>query len=108
WIAELREMAGYEFHLNYLWVPAPEVAVARVAGRVRAGGHFVPDDVVARRYRGGIANFFTLYRPIADDWKVYDNSGEPGLRLVAEGEGNSLPIVYDRFTWERIQEIATS
>jgi len=108
WIAELRENAGYEFHLNYLWVPAPAVAVARVAGRVRAGGHFVPDDIVARRYRGGIANFFSLYRPIADDWKLYDNSTDPGLRPVAEGEGNAIPIVYDRVVWERIQEIAAS
>jgi predicted ABC-type ATPase len=108
WIATLREEAGYEFDLRYLWVPAPEMAVARVAGRVRAGGHFVPDDVVARRYRGGITNFFSLYRPIADEWKVYDNSPRPGMRLIAEGQCDAIPIVYDPPIWARIQEIANS
>jgi len=108
WIASLREEAGYEFDLRYLWIPAPEMAVARVAGRVRAGGHFVPDDVVARRYRGGILNFFSLYRRIADEWKVYDNSPRPGMRLIAEGECDAIPIVYDPRIWARIQEIATS
>jgi len=102
WIATLREEAGYEFHLRYLWVPAPEMAMARVAGRVHAGGHFVPDDVVARRYRGGISNFFSLYRPIADEWKVYDNSPRLGMRLIAEGEGDAIPIVYDPLIWARI------
>jgi len=108
WIATLREEAGYEFDLRYLWVPAPEMAMARVAGRVRAGGHFVPDDIVARRYRGGISNFFSLYRPIADEWKVYDNSPRPGMRLIAEGQSDAIPIVYDPLIWARIQEIASS
>ena len=82
------------------------MAVARVAGRVREGGHFVPDDIVNRRYQGGITNFFTLYRPIADDWRVFDNSADPGMRMIAEGECDSIPIVYDPTIWARIQEIA--
>jgi predicted ABC-type ATPase len=105
WIATLRREQDYRCTLFYLWVPAPEFSVNRVAGRVREGGHFVPAEVVERRFYGGIANFFSLYRPIADEWKVFDNSrgGQP-LYLVAEGERVDLPIVYDQDLWERIQE----
>ncbi|MEX1103174.1 MAG: zeta toxin family protein, partial [Dehalococcoidia bacterium] len=105
WIAGLRRQQGYELSLFYLWVPAPKFSVNRVARRVSEGGHFVPPDVVERRFYGGISNFFTLYRPIADEWKVFDNSrgGQP-LYVVAEGERTDLPIVYDQDLWERIQE----
>lgn len=37
WLNELRG-AGYEFHLIFLWLPSPEVAVARVRGRVPLEG----------------------------------------------------------------------
>ena len=51
WIAKLRKEQGYVFRLNYLWIPGPELSIGRIKGRVRDGGHFVPDDVVRRRYR---------------------------------------------------------
>jgi predicted ABC-type ATPase len=70
WIAGLRREQGYRCLVFYLWVPAPEVSVARVDQRVSEGGHFVPPGVVARRYLGGIRNFFELYRPIADEWRI--------------------------------------
>jgi predicted ABC-type ATPase len=106
WIAKLRNEQGYVFRLNYLWIPGPELSIGRIKGRVRDGGHFVPDDVVRRRYAGGLRNFFELYQPIADIWRVFDNSerGEREMRLVAYGESNSRVEVYDDHTWERIRE----
>ena len=38
---------GYLVHIVYLWLPDVELALARVAERVRAGGHDVPADAVA-------------------------------------------------------------
>ena len=35
---------GYRVHIVYLWLPTVELALARVAERVRAGGHDVPAD----------------------------------------------------------------
>jgi len=35
---------GYNVHIVYLWLPTADLAVARVAERVRAGGHDVPAD----------------------------------------------------------------
>jgi predicted ABC-type ATPase len=58
------------------------LAVSRVAERVRAGGHHIPEDTIRRRYARSVRNFLELYRPILTTWQVYDNSnGRP--RLIA-------------------------
>ena len=57
WLRGLR-MSGYDLHLFFLWLSSADLAIARVADRVGMGGHFVPDDVVRRRYLAGIRNFF--------------------------------------------------
>ncbi len=62
---ELMRARGYLFHLICLWLPSADMAVARVAARVRAGGHSIPEAVIRRRYERSLANFFNLYRPIA-------------------------------------------
>ena len=103
WIAGLRKDAGYEFHLNYLWVPAPELSIARVANRVREGGHFVPDADVRRRYQRGLDNFFNLYRPITDRWRFYDNTDPKDRQLVAEKPVGLDDTVYDQDLWNRIE-----
>ena len=76
---------GYTVHVVYLWLPHVELAIARVSERVRSGGHDVPVDVVRRRYERGRRNFFTLYRGLADQWRVYDASSVDGPQLVAAG-----------------------
>jgi predicted ABC-type ATPase len=105
WIAGLIA-SGYVFRLSYIWVPSADVSINRVASRVAAGGHHVADDVVRRRYLGGLRNFFGLYRPMAHTWLVYQNpSGRP-FRLVAEGHRTETSVVYDGTAWQTIQELA--
>ncbi len=67
WVAKL-SASNYEVHLVFLWLPSEEAAVARVAQRVRLGGHDVPEPVIRRRFRAGLQNFFQLYQPLADTW----------------------------------------
>lgn len=50
WIKELIEN-GYEFHLLFIRLASPEIALERVAERVRSGGHQVPELTVRRRFR---------------------------------------------------------
>lgn len=83
-LARLME-SGYETHLIFLWMPSDEMAVHRVAARVRAGGHDVPEETIRRRYRAGISLFFSLYQELADTWKVYDNSSIADPKLIAWG-----------------------
>src|SRR5207302_76953 len=50
-IARLRRR-GYRFELSFLWSPSAEFSLLRVAGRVRLGGHSVPEETIRRRYQG--------------------------------------------------------
>ncbi|MCX5684105.1 MAG: AAA family ATPase [Planctomycetota bacterium] len=100
WLAGLIAK-GYRFHLVFLWLPSADMAVARVAERVRLGGHAVPEETVRRRYDVGLRNFLHLYRPLAESWRVYDNSETPA-RLVALGKGRAVTRVLDRSTWALI------
>ncbi len=102
-LEELRD-AGYRTHLLFLWLPSPEMAVARVASRVQQGGHDVPDEVVIRRYHAGLRNFFQLYVPIVDAWMVFDNSRREGYELIATGRKHAEIVVADEASWKSIQE----
>jgi len=67
--------AGYHVTLIFLSLPNSDAAVARVAQRVRQGGHAIPVEVIRRRFAAGRRNFDTLYRDAVDDWVEYDNFG---------------------------------
>ena len=71
----------YIVKLFFLQLPSPEMAIARVRQRVAAGGHNVPEDVIRRRFDAGLRNFDQVYKPLADEWVLYDNSGDEPVRL---------------------------
>lgn len=71
---------GYHITLIFLSLPDPEIAIARVAARVAAGGHNIPEPTIRRRFKAGITNFHNIYKALADTWALYDNSnGTPAL-----------------------------
>ncbi|CAN5206323.1 ATPase [soil metagenome] len=74
----------YQVKLFFLSLASPEEAIARVAARVAQGGHYVPDDVVRRRFYAGSNNFQKLYRSEVNSWCWYDNSSEIP-KLIDEG-----------------------
>jgi len=67
---------SYRIVLFYLKLPSADLAVARVHERVAEGGHHVPEKDIRRRFSRSWKNFEELYRPLADKWIVFDNSGE--------------------------------
>lgn len=79
--ARLREFkaAGYRIEIAFLKLKSPRLALRRIAARVRQGGHNVPRADVLRRFGRSWSNFTTIYRPLADQWWVYDNSSSPIL-----------------------------
>jgi predicted ABC-type ATPase len=81
---------GYEFHLVFLYLASADLAVARVADRVRLGGHNVPEATIRRRYESGLKNFFTLYQPIATSWRMLDNSHAGRMNPIARGRGTAV------------------
>jgi predicted ABC-type ATPase len=79
---------GYRVVLFFLWLPHAELAVDRVANRVNQGGHNVPAHEIRRRYATGVQNLFRLYRPILDEWWLFDASRLPPELIALEQVGN--------------------
>ena len=103
WIERLRR-SGYHVHMAFLSLPNPELALARVAERVRRGGHDVPGEVIRRRFVAGVRNFVSLYESRVDDWQVFDNSLPSGPRLIATRSEGEAPRVLDAEAWEVLME----
>ncbi len=76
---------GYTVKLIFLSLGSVDEAIARVATRVRQGGHDVPVDTIRRRFDAGRLNFQSIYRSRVDSWLLFDNSGEMPL-LMEEGD----------------------
>lgn len=75
------QAAGYRVKLIFLQLDSPEEAIARVAQRVRQGGHAIPEATISRRFAAGLENFQRLYAPLVDAWALYDNAGATPVLL---------------------------
>lgn len=93
---------GYDFHLLFLWLNTAQLAIQRVAERVRNGGHFVSEEIIRRRYDRGLNNLFELYLPLAKTWAVYDNSGAGSPSLIASGDRDRAPAVAHPELWRAL------
>ncbi len=79
------QAAGYRVKLIFLMLKSADEAVARVAERVRQGGHDIPESTIRRRFDAGMRNFRDGYRALVGAWALYDNSGQ-SPELVDCGE----------------------
>ena len=93
---------GYFVTLIYFWLESPELAIRRVEQRVRFGGHYVPDNVVRRRYFAGMKNLFSMFVPICDYWLLVDNSTDP-FQMIAEGNRTKVTEIYDDELFEYLR-----
>ena len=72
---------GFEIILVYIGTNSVEINLLRIANRVLAGGHNVPEADVRRRYRRSLQNLpVAIHR--ADHVMLFDNSNEEGYQLV--------------------------
>jgi len=76
--------AGYRIEICFVRLSSPALALRRIAARVKQGGHDVGRAEVLRRFDRAWKNFENIYRPLADAWVVYDNSGD-AARFVERG-----------------------
>lgn len=72
---------GYHVSLFFLSLPDVETAIARVAARVRRGGHDIPEAIIRRRFAAGLRNLEHAYKAQVDAWAVYDNGGDGPILL---------------------------
>ena len=74
---------GYHVVLHFLELPDADFAVKRVARRVAAGGHDIPEPDIRRRFSRGLSLFSTLYMPLVSEY-FHWQSDQNGLRLSAQ------------------------
>jgi len=77
--------ARYHVRLVFLRLPSADLAVDRVAARVRQGGHGVPEPVIRRRFDAGLLNFHAVYKGLVNSWALYDSAENPP-RLLQKGD----------------------
>lgn len=96
---------GYVVAVYYFSLSSAQLAVRRVKLRVSMGGHDVPGDVVKRRFRRSLNNFFNLYAPLADEWTMFDNSSSPQALTVAAKSADRLTVTESK-TWLKLQRLS--
>jgi predicted ABC-type ATPase len=106
WLRDL-QTAGYRTHLVFLSLPSAELAVARVADRVRRGGHDVPDAAVRRRFAAGLRNLFSVYMDVVDAWTIYDNADIVSPHLIASRAVGAATVIADTEAWKFLKELQT-
>jgi predicted ABC-type ATPase len=89
-LARLRRFKhiGYRIEIIFLKLNSPELAIRRVAARVKQGGHDVPAADILRRFQRGWKNFCDEYRLVSDGRTVYDNSGDAPIREKESNENH--------------------
>jgi len=95
-LAPLRAMreAGYLTSIAFLFFDSEEACFARVAERVRKGGHDVRPRDLRRVFRRSAANFWELYRHRVDSWHLLYNGGTR-FREIALGTQKGLAGIRD-------------
>lgn len=85
--------AGGQFGLIYIALRTPELACERVARRVREGGHDVPPDKIADRWKRSLENL-PWFLARASYSFVFDNSNSADLPpvLLARGEHGEFAL----------------
>ncbi len=95
---------GYRVRIIYIALPSAELAVNRVALRVKLGGHDIPQADVERRFQRSLRNLFDLYLPLADRWTVLDNASGL-LTPVARGFAKRTHVE-DPVKWLNLKQLA--
>jgi len=94
---------GYKVHVFYVALPSAELAIQRVALRVKLGGHNIPSDDISRRFQRSLHNLFALYLPLADYWSVLNNASGT-LTSIAHGTARRT-YVEDQDKWLNLKHL---
>lgn len=94
---------GYRILMHYIVIGSATQAVARVALRVKLGGHHVPEDDVRRRFERSRRHFLKDYLPLADEWGLWDNQTPPP-KQIADSETHTPDQLQAMLNSNNLQE----
>lgn len=76
------KLAGYTIEIYFICLNKVSLNILRIKKRVEMGGHHIPTNVVRRRFLRCFENFWSLFRGLAEQWTIIDNSnGKPKMIL---------------------------
>ena len=84
-------MNGYVVTLVYLRLSTVEDSVERVRRRVAAGGHGIPEDAIRRRFIKSLQYLETIYKPIVDEWYIWESREGAFVFLESRSEDSHGP-----------------
>ena len=96
------QKSGYRVSLIFLWLDSVEIALDRVAARVKTGGHSIPEATIRRRYERGLSNLFDLYLPKANSWRIFHASPIIPVEVAWYDEVEDDGI-FDEVIWKKIR-----
>lgn len=103
-VIEKVKKANYQVHIVYVFLENPESCIERIDGRVKKGGHFVPNEDVIRRYYRSKENFWNIYKMQTDTWFIYFN-GLQDTQRVALGKKNDFIVENNELFEEFLKDI---
>ena len=65
---------GYKITIYFVFLNKVSLNISRIKKRVQQGGHHIPTITVRRRHLRCFENFWNIYRLLADEWVILDNS----------------------------------
>lgn len=95
-LSRIREAKEHGYHLigYFIGLNSAKLNIARIANRVRNGGHYIDDETVKRRYNESINNLLKTYQ-LFDKLYIIDNS-QPLYSLQLSKSFNKKEIYAQR------------
>ena len=87
---------GYTVKMIYIGLDSAEECIARVADRVSKGGHYIPEDIIRRRFETR-SDALKRVLPLCNDAEFYDNMKE--FELVARYLNNRIEYINKYPAW---------
>ncbi len=84
---------NYKIVIHFIFLNKISINLARIKKRVSEGGHNIPTKTVRRRHLRCFANFWNIYRPLADEWSILDNSNSKPKLILSSNKYEKLKVV---------------
>lgn len=104
-LAERARQQGWSVVLTFIFLRSPTLNIRRVALRVSAGGHHVPEQDIVRRHARSLENLWNLIH-LCDQWSILENSG-PRVRLIAAGSSTGT-VIHDDATYRWLESFGAA
>ena len=97
--AKIARETGYYTEMHYVGVDSADLAIERIAKRVKDGGHGIPEALVRKRYNKSIRNLLEAIK-VFETVFVYDNT-EMFRPIAQYHNGHEIKLVNNLPDWFR-------